>query len=102
MKPYVNKDALSEILADKTGLQKKQMEEILDKTLEEIIQILKDGRDVKLTGFGTFTTRIRESRGGVNPRNPSERIQVPTVRVVKFKAGTVLKKLLKDNNPTTT
>lgn len=96
MGQYINKEGLADILSAKQGLPKKQAEEILETLLSEIIATLKDGRDVRLTGFGTLTTRIREARIGVNPRNPSERIQVPKVRVVKFKPGQVLKKALKD------
>jgi nucleoid DNA-binding protein len=39
--------------------------------------------------------KFRSSRMGVNPQNPSERIQIPAVTIPKFKAGKGLKDALK-------
>ncbi|MBI4143089.1 HU family DNA-binding protein, partial [Candidatus Uhrbacteria bacterium] len=48
-----------------------------------------------ITGFGTFLSKERKGRVGVNPRNPTEKIQIPSVRVPKFKAGKTLKDALR-------
>ncbi|MEK7072789.1 MAG: HU family DNA-binding protein, partial [Patescibacteria group bacterium] len=47
------------------------------------------------TGFGAFSARKRKGREGINPRNPSEKITIPSVVVAKFKAGKNLKEALK-------
>jgi len=60
-----------------------------------VIERLRQGKEVTLTGFGTFSARTRNARMGVNPQNPKERIQIPTVIVPKFKAGKTLKDSLK-------
>ena len=60
-----------------------------------VIENLKKGEDVTLAGFGTFSAKQRASRMGVNPQKPSEKIQIPTVTVPKFKAGKALKDALK-------
>ena len=60
-----------------------------------IIEALKAGSEVTLTGFGTFSARVRSARMGVNPQNPSQRIEIPQVVVPKFKAGKALKDSLK-------
>lgn len=91
----MNKAELSERLASKHGLAKKQAEEILDSFQEITIEELRKGNEVVLTGFGAFSARIRTARMGVNPKNPTERIQIPEVRVPKFKAGKTLKDSLK-------
>jgi nucleoid DNA-binding protein len=65
--------------------------------LDTIVEELKKGNQVKLPGFGTFLTRTRHSRGGVNPQKPEERIQIPEVRVAKFKTGKGLKDALKED-----
>jgi len=39
--------------------------------------------------------RERAARMGVNPQNPSEKMQIPAVVVPKFKAGKALKDALK-------
>jgi len=94
----MNKAKLCEKLAERVGLTKKQCEDVID-TFEEItIEELKKGETVTLTGFGTFRARKRESRMGVNPQNPSEKIRIPTVIVPKFKAGKKLKDSLKEES----
>lgn len=79
------------------GLSKKQAEKTLDVLTNTIIEELKNDREVTITGFGTFLSRVRYSRGGVNPQNPSERITIPAVKVAKFKTGYNLKQALKGN-----
>jgi len=77
------------------GLNKKQAEKMLDVLTDTIIEELKSDREVTITGFGTFLSRVRYSRGGVNPQNPKERITIPAVKVAKFKTGYNLKQALK-------
>jgi nucleoid DNA-binding protein len=38
---------------------------------------------------------VRKGRAGVNPRKPNERIQIPPVRVAKFRPGKTLKESVK-------
>ena len=92
----MNKAGLIEIISHKTGLSKKQVEDVMEGMLEEIIVALKNGQEVTLTSFGTFSARLRSARMGVNPQNPSERIKIPEVVVPKFKAGKGLKDALKE------
>lgn len=91
----MNKAELVEKISAKTNLTKKQVEDVLDTFEATAIEELKGGGEVTLTGFGTFMSRRRDARGGVNPQNPSERIQIPAVTVPKFKAGKTLKDELK-------
>ncbi|MBU1164412.1 HU family DNA-binding protein [Patescibacteria group bacterium] len=93
----MNKDELSNSLADKIGITKKQALDALDYLTETITSTIKDGGDVTLTGFGTFSARQRKGRIGVNPRNISEKIEIPSVLVAKFKAGKNLKEALKSS-----
>ena len=62
---------------------------------EVVTDTLKAGGEVTLTGFGTFMSKRREARMGVNPQKPGEKIQIPAVTVPKFKAGKSLKDALK-------
>jgi DNA-binding protein HU-beta len=91
----MNKAALIEVLASKNNLTKKQAEEILESMLIEIMETLKKGEEVVLTGFGTFSAKVRHARKGVNPQKPSEKIDIPEVIIPKFKAGKALKDTLK-------
>jgi DNA-binding protein HU-beta len=63
--------------------------------LDVVTDTLKRGGDVTFTGFGKFTTQQRAARTGVNPRNPSEKVEIPASRVPKFSAGSSLKSAVK-------
>jgi len=91
----MNKAELIDKIAEKIGIPKKQAEEMLNAFEEITTNTLKEGGEVTLTGFGTFMAKQRSARMGVNPQNPSEKIQIPAVTVPKFKAGKALKDALK-------
>ncbi len=91
----MNKTELIEALADKTGLAKSEAEKAISAFVEIVTEQLKAGGEVTLTGFGSFMAKRREARMGVNPQNPTEKIQIPAVTVPKFKAGKSLKDALK-------
>lgn len=91
----MNKAALIENISTKTNIPKKEVEIILDNFEKIIIEVLKTGQEVTLTGFGTFLAKKRTARLGVNPQKPTEKIQIPEVIVPKFRAGKNLKNSLK-------
>ncbi|RJQ34003.1 HU family DNA-binding protein [Candidatus Parcubacteria bacterium] len=91
----MNKAQLVESIAIKAGVSKKEAEDVLQALEDLVIERLKDRKEVTLTGFGTFSARVRHARKGVNPQKPSERIDIPEVVVPKFKAGKTLKDALK-------
>jgi DNA-binding protein HU-beta len=63
----------------------------VDAVIEAITEALKNREEVAFTGFGKFTTQHRAARQGVNPRNPSQKVQIPAAWVPKFSAGSRLK-----------
>lgn len=81
--------------AQATGVTKKAASEVLDAVLEMITKSLKKGENVTITGFGTFRVSHRAARTGVNPRNPSEKIKIPAMKLPAFKAGKSLKDAVK-------
>ncbi|OIO07461.1 DNA-binding protein [Candidatus Falkowbacteria bacterium CG_4_9_14_3_um_filter_36_9] len=91
----MNKAKLVEKISAETAVSKKQALDMVDSMVKTIINELKAGNEVSITGFGTFLSRTRHARGGVNPQKPSERIRIPEVRVAKFKTGKTLKDALK-------
>ena len=91
----MHKTELIEAVANKAGVGKKDAEAVMEALENLIIERLQQGKEVTLTGFGTFSARTRNARMGVNPQNPKERIEIPTVIVPKFKAGKTLKDALK-------
>ena len=91
----MNKAELIDKIAEKTGVAKKQAEEMLEAFEVIVTETLKSGGEVTLTGFGTFMPKQRSARTGVNPQNPTEKIQIAAVTVPKFKAGKALQDALK-------
>jgi DNA-binding protein HU-beta len=91
----VGKDQLIKLISGRANVDKKAVEDVLTAFESVVIGIIKDGKEAVLTGFGSFSGRQRQARVGVNPRNPSEKIQVPAMLVPKFKAGKSLKDALK-------
>jgi len=91
----MNKAELIEVISEKVGVSKKQTEDVIDTMVDTIVAKLKAGDEVTLTGFGAFSARTRKGRVGVNPRNPDQKIDIPSVVVPKFKAGKNLKEALK-------
>ena len=63
--------------------------------LDVITDSLKRGDSITFTGFGKFSTAHRAARMGVNPRNPSEKVQIQASTVPKFSAGSTLKQAVK-------
>ena len=78
-------------VAEKTGLSKRAAADAVDAFLSTVEDALKKGDTVTFTGFGKFTTQRRAARMGVNPRNPSQKVQIPAATVPKFSAGSALK-----------
>ena len=91
----MNKAELIETVSEKTGVVKKDVEAVLESTLETITETLKNGGEVTLTGFGAFMSKVRAARMGVNPLKPTEKIQMPEVTIPRFRAGKTLKDALK-------
>lgn len=91
----MNKATLIEVLAERTGTVRGEAEKMVNTLFEIITDTIKKGEEVTITGFGSFSAHDRKGRVGVNPRNLSEKISIPTVRVPKFKAGIALKKAVR-------
>jgi len=87
----MSKGDLVSAIAEKAGLTKKAATDALDATLVTITAELASGQQVTITGFGTFKVSARKARIGVNPQNPSEKIQIKASNVPTFKAGKNLK-----------
>ncbi len=87
----MTKQDLINSAAQSAGVTKKAAADILDAVIEIIAKSLKKGENVTVTGFGTFRVSSRAARTGVNPRNPSEKIRIPAMKLPAFKAGKSLK-----------
>ncbi len=92
----MTKAKLAARLAQRTGLSLKDSRAAIDALFSTvpkygiIVDELKSGRRVQVTGFGTFETRQRKAREGVNPRT-GEKIRISATRFPAFQAGKALK-----------
>ena len=92
----MNKTEMAEKLANKCDLSKAKAGEIIDCIFSTdpghgIIAIELDaGRDVVITGFGTFATKHRSARMGRNPAT-GESIKLAAKNYATFKPGKGLK-----------
>lgn len=91
----MTKSELIDMLAQKTGHTKREVSDFLDAFVGLVTENLKAGHKVAVTGFGTYTVSHRKARTGVNPQNPTQRINIPAVNVPKFTAGKTLKDAIK-------
>lgn len=91
----MNKAELINVIAERVGVTKKQAEDMVEAFVDITTQTLKKGEELTIAGFGAFSARQRAGRTGVNPQNPTQKIQIPSVTVPKFKAGKGLKDALK-------
>lgn len=91
----MTKTALIAHLAEELGVSKKLSAELVNTFIDAIIAGVKKQGEVRLQGFGTFKASQRKAREGVNPQNPSQKIQIPAMKVVTFKAGSEFKAAVK-------
>ncbi len=82
----MNKTELVKKIADAAGITSAQAKAALDATTEAVKDALVAGDKVQLVGFGTFATKERPARQGVNPRT-GEKVDLAAKTVVKFVAG---------------
>lgn len=86
----VTKADFAEKLFDEIGLNKREAKEMVELFFEEIKASLEHGEQVKISGFGKFELRDKNSRPGRNPKTGKE-TPVSARRVVTFRAGQKLK-----------
>ena len=89
----MNKTELIAVVAEKTGLTKKDAERVVSATFETVVATLKKGEKVQISGFGNFEVKAREARIGRNPRTKEE-IKIPATRLPAYKASKTLKDLI--------
>ncbi|MDI6777799.1 MAG: HU family DNA-binding protein [Patescibacteria group bacterium] len=90
----INKEILVEMVSQKIGQTKKDVEMIVDTVVDVITDALHEDRKVTIAGFGTFKVTHRNSREGINPQT-KERITIPAVNTPKFTAGKRLKEAVR-------
>ena len=94
----ITKADLATLLHENLGVNKREAAEIVMAFFEEISAELEKGDTVKLSGFGVFCLRNKNSRPGRNPKT-GEMIPVSARRVVMFHPSHILKGLVHQQQP---
>ena len=86
----MNKSELIEKLAERSGLNVIQAEEIVNIIFRRMRDTLMSGGRIEIRGFGSFVVREYRARQGRNPRTGTV-IPIPQKRHPFFKVGKELK-----------
>lgn len=81
---------LAEAINRKIGLSRSDSLNMVEAILRHMCEAMSDGKNVKISGFGTFLLRDKAQRVG---RNPKTGVEVPITprRVLTFRASQLLK-----------
>ena len=83
-------------IAAETGHTQQEVFAVLQKCLDYITAALVKGESVEFRDFGVFEVKLRKPRVGRNPNKPQQTVAIPPRKIVKFKAGKLMKaKVLK-------
>ena len=94
----ITKADLATLLHENLGVNKREAAEIVMAFFDEISAELEKGDSVKLSGFGVFCLRSKNSRPGRNPKT-GEMIPVSARRVVMFHHSHIQQGLVHEQQP---
>jgi len=78
---------------EKLGFSKKDAAKIVESVFEIMKDCLARGEKIKISGFGNFSVKDKNSLRGRNPHTGSE-IEISARKVLTFKSSQVLRKAL--------
>jgi len=90
----MTKSDLIELVSKKAKLTKRAAGDAVDAFLAGIIDAMKKGEKVVVTGFGTFSVRKRVARKGRNPQTGAP-INIAARKTPGFTAGKTFKRLVR-------
>lgn len=83
MSQTLTKEKLSEKIQSQLNFSSTDARDYLELLLEQIKLELENGKDVKVSGFGKWSVRIKKKRPGRNPHTGSK-IEISSRSVVTF------------------
>ena len=81
---------LSDVVHNRLGLSRSESAGLVERVLYHMCHALSEGRNVKISGFGSFILRDKGERVG---RNPKTGVEVPIAprRVMTFRASQIMR-----------
>ena len=83
------KDIIVQV-SKRLGITQTEAKKGVDAILETLTNGLQNQEDIRISGFGTFTSKFREATVGRNPRT-GESIEIPERLQAKFRPSKELK-----------
>jgi nucleoid DNA-binding protein len=96
--PNVTKKEIVKRISEDIGLTQLKTKDIVQRTLDTIIQTLVTEGRIELRNFGVFEVKQRAPRKARNPRT-GDKVYVPSKNVVTFKPGKEMEELVRKMNP---
>jgi len=88
---------LSEAVFNEVGLSRYESAQLVESVLEHISNALVKNEVVKISSFGTFSTRNKRARIGRNPKTGAE-AEISGRRVITFRPSQRLKDRVNNGN----
>jgi len=90
----MTKAELVAVMSKEAKISKAAAEKALNSFTGAVMKAMKKGDRLTLTGIMTFSIGRRKARKGRNPKTGAE-IKIPAAKIVKIKAGSLLKNAVK-------
>ena len=86
----VTKAEIVERVSEKTGLSKKETQDLVESVFSLLKSTVENGEDLKISGFGKFEVKQKNDRKGRNPQT-GEAIIIEARRILSFKPSALLR-----------
>lgn len=86
---------LADAVYTQVGLSRVESSQLVDNVVDEMINAIVKGEELKISSFGTFHVRNKKARVGRNPKT-GEEVTITPRRVVTYKASQVLKNAMNE------
>ncbi|SMP53795.1 DNA-binding protein HU-beta/integration host factor subunit beta [Neorhodopirellula lusitana] len=91
----MTKKEIVRVISEELGLTQQQTKEVVQRTLDSIVEsLVREGR-IELRNFGVFEVKPRAARTARNPKT-GQQVHVPEKFVVSFKPGKVMEQRVQD------
>ena len=88
---------LSEAVFSEVGLSRYESSQLVESVLEHISNALVKNEAVKISSFGTFSTRVKRPRMGRNPKTGTE-ATITGRKVITFRPSQLMKDRVNSGN----
>lgn len=88
---------LTEALYQEVGLSRNESSDLVEMLIDEVAQALLQGEQVKISSFGTFSTKQKNQRVGRNPKT-GEEVPILPRTVLNFRPSNALKEKVDQGN----